>query len=167
MFFLYLHFILHITKNKKTFWLKAFFTVKCLLPYLSCDLLLLFCVFKCNISFASRLLNHQFLVTPNSHLISDEHKPGSINSVSSESLRESAWHCSFDLNLVQIPGNMPPNVKAKVIHYFMSKEKNFTLNQPWRLSWHLETPSLSSHMASFNSTANVLSHNTKKVLKKL
>lgn len=28
---------------------------------------------------------------------------------------------------------VPPNVKPKVIHYYMSKEKNLTLNHPWHL----------------------------------
>lgn len=44
--------------------------------------------------------------------------------------RPSKWLSNQD----QASGMAPPNVKPKVIHYYMSKEKNFTLNQPWRLS---------------------------------
>lgn len=98
-------------------------------------------------------------------------QPGCFTGV--KMLSVSVWHVlsmpPWDLNLVQIPGKMPPNVKPKVIHYFMSKEKNFTLNQPWRLSWHLETPSLpspSSHMDSFTTLRLMCCHvKTKKVLK--
>lgn len=101
------------------------------------------------------------------HIWSQATQPGCISGVRMSVLSVSVWHVlsmpPCDLNLVQIPGKMPPNVKPNVIHYFMSKEKNFTLNQPWRLSWHLLSPS--SHVDSFNTLRLMCCHVTKKALK--
>ncbi len=76
-----------------------------------------------------------FLVVQKKHMISDNTTRLLYRCQDVECI---CLACSFDAPLrSQSCANtwqMPPNVKPKVIHYFMSKEKNFTLNQPWRLS---------------------------------